>query len=525
MSVVLRKTSQYAGYLAALAVFAAGSYYFIYRELNLVVEGMLALSAIALAFYLWGSRGSFLGAITSRQARRGTNSLVMFVAFVGIVGLLNFLAARHSYRWDLTETQLYSLSPQTQQVLANLREPVRVLGFYTGMSDYRRQEAEDLLKEYAARSDKLTYEFVDIDQKPALALQYQIRTEGLLFLSGDKRQEVQGVSESDFTNALLKITSTTQKKVAFVVGHGERAVDGYSDDAYNQAKSALEADNYAVTTLSLTSGAIPADVAAVVLAGPRTPLLEQERKVLRDYLAAGGKLMLLYDPGADAQVDDLLLPYAVSLGHDVVIDPQRAFFGDAGTPVIVQEGYGWSPITKDLPQTLFPRVAALTPPTTAATGVEVTPLAQTSDRSWAEKDLSNPRYDEGTDAKGPLTIAVAIEATAGTGSGTTDDAGNGQSPDPNSEQSAPKKARVVVVGDSDFAANAFIGMVGNRDFFVNSVNWLTESEDLISIRPKPPEEHPILLTPAQQNLILFTSVILLPLIVLVAGGSVWWSRR
>ncbi len=522
MSVVLRKASSRAGYVAVLAVFAAGSYYFVYRELNAVVEALLGMGAVALAFYLWGSRDSFLGAVTSRQARRGTNTLVMLAAFIAIVGLLNFLAARHTYRWDLTETQVYSLSPQTEKVLAGLREPVNVIGFYTAMSDLRRQEAEDLLKEYAARSDKVTYEFVDIDQKPALALQYQIRTEGLLFLSGDKRQDVQGVSESDFTNALIKIASNTQKKVAFVVGHGERAIDGYADDAYDQAKAALEADNYSVTTLTLTSGAIPEDVAAVVLAGPQTPVLEQERQVLRDYLARGGKLMLLYDPGTDAQVDDLLLPYGVSLGHEVVVDPQRAFFGDAGTPVIVQEGYSWSPITKDLPQTLFPRVAALTPPKTGAAGVEVTPLAQTSDQSWAEKDLNNPRFDEGTDPKGPLTIALAVEATAAGSEAANAEA---QPQDGEGEQADAKKTRLVLVGDSDFAANAFIGLVGNRDFFVNSVNWLTESEDLISIRPKPPEEHPILLTPAQQNLILFTSVVLLPLIVLVAGGSVWWSRR
>ena len=515
MNAVLRRVSSPAGYVGACALFAAAGYYFIYRDFNSVVQGLLGLAVLTLALYAWGAREAVLCALTSRQTRRGSNSLVMLLAFVGIVGLLNFLAARHTYRWDLTDTGIYSLSPQTLQVLGNLENPVRVIGFFTLQGDYQRQAAEDLLKEYAARSDKISYEFVDIDQRPALAQQYQIRSEGLLFLSGDRRQHVQGTTESDFTNALLKISSDEQKTVAFVVGHGERATDGYDDAAYRRAKSALEADNYNVTTVSLTAGSIPADTDAVVLADPRSPLLEQERQVLRDYLKQGGKLMLLYEPGVDAQLDDLLLDYGVSLGRDLVVDPARAFFGDAGTPVIVQ--YGWSAITKDLPQTIFPGTAALTPPQDSAQGTTVTPLALTSENSWAEKDTSSPRFDEGTDAKGPLTIALTVESEVNAQEQPEGEESQGDEPQ--------RKSRVVVVGDSDFASDAFIGLVGNLDFFVNSVNWLTEDEGLISIRPKPPESHPIVLTPSQQNLVFLTSVVLVPLLVLVAGGWVWWSRR
>ena len=513
MSFTLRKIGQPSGWVGLAALFAALSYYLVNGDANAIFLGLAALAASALLIYLWAESAAVVKALASRQARRGSNSIVMFVAFLGIIALLNVLAARHSIRWDLTETGAYSLSPQTMSVLGSLRQPVRAIGFYRD-GDPQRQQAADLLKEYAARSDKLTYEFIDPDVKPALAQQYQIRDYEVLFLAGDRKQEVLTIGESEFTSALLKVTSSQQKKVAFVTGHGERAVDAADNASYQQAKAALEADNYTTATLSLATGPIPDDVAAVVLAGPKQPLLDQESQVLRDYLANGGKLLLLYDPGVDSKVGDLLVQYGVAVSHDYVIDPARAFFGDAGTPVIDQ--YGWSPITKDLArlQTVFPSIAPLTTPQQPAPGTTVTALARTSDRSWAEKDIKNPGYTEGSDVKGPLTVAASIEADV--------KATEGEQPPADKPQ---KETRLVVVGDSDFASNSFLRMGGNLDFLVNSVNWLTESEELISIRPKPPEDRSVYLNTTQSNLILYTSVFILPLAVLLAGASVWWSRR
>lgn len=517
MGAVLRKASPQAGFVSAIAFFAAASYYVVYRELNLILEALLVLGVLAGALYVWGSGAALRGAVTSRQARRGSNSLVMVVIFVAIVGLVNFLAARHPVRWDLTETGEFSLAPQSIQVLENLEEPVHVIGFYTGASGGLRQQAEDMLKEYTARSDKVTVEMVDIDQKPTLAQQYQIRTEGLLFLSGDRRQEVMGSTQSDITNALLKVTGAESKTIAFVVGHGERAIDGFGDDAYSEAKSALEADTFTVTTVNLLVGPVGDDVDAVVLAAPQSPLAEQERQALRDYLKQGGKMFMLYDPLVDAQLDDILLDFGVSMGKDLIVDVERALYPDPGIPVVFE--YGWSPITKDLGQTVFPGAAALGAPDTQAGTTTVTPLARTSSNSWTTKDPRDAQFKEG-DTRGPLNIAVAIEAEVAPAAAPAEGGAGGQA-----EEKAGAKSRVVMVADSDFASNGFLNMASNRDFFVNSANWLTETEEMIAIRPKPPEDRSVFLTPTQSNMIWLTSIVLLPLLVLVAGGSVWWSRR
>ncbi|MHB1414693.1 MAG: GldG family protein [Chloroflexota bacterium] len=516
MKTLLHRISLPAAYVGVGALLGSIVYYIIYGNLGPIVVGLALAGLVILAVAIWGSGADVVGALTGRSARRGSNSAVMMLAFVGIVGLVNFTAAHHTYRWDLTESGAYSLSPQTLSILNNLQSPIKVVGIYLN-GNPSEQQAEDLLKEYAARSDKFTYEFVDPDTQPTVVQQYKVTSEGLIFLNGDKRQDVTGISESDFTNALIKVTSAKQLKVAFVVGHGERSVDPNSQasgqGSYMSAEAALQADNYEVTTLSLASGPVPADIAALIVADPKTPLLDQERQTLRDYLQAGGKAMVMYEPGQETDPDQILSDYGLQLGKDYVLDAAQALFPDVGTPIITQ--YGWSPITKDLPQTVFPTVAAITPPASATDGVVVTPLARTSDQSWGETDVQNPKYDDGVDAKGPLDIAVSVEADAK----TTDSSTSGDT------QDNPPKTRLVVVGDADFAADGVIQMAGNRDFFVNSVNWLTESENLISIRPKPPEVNTVYLTPQQANLIGLSSVVLLPLLVLVWGGSIWWSRR
>ena len=332
----------------------------------------------------------------------------------------------------------------------------------------------------------------------------------MVFTSGAKRQDVMTAGEGEFTSALLKVTGGEQKKVAFVTGHGERALDGTDNASYQRAKAALEADNYAVTTLSLATGPVPTDLAALLIAGPKQAWLDQERQALRDYLHQGGKVLLLYDPGADAKLGDVVAEYGLGLGQEIVADRADSLYPDIGVPVI--STYVDSPITRGLPQTFFPGVAALTLPKQPAADVTVTPLAYTSDQSWTEKDVATPKYDEGVDTRGPLAIAASVEATIQPAAGAQATA-------------TPRRSRLIVIGDTDFASNAYLNLAANRDLLVNAVNWLAESEDLITIRPKPLEDRTIFLTPTQANVIWYSTVLVLPLLVLGAGASLWWSRR
>ena len=137
---------------------------------------------------------------------------------------------------------------------------------------------------------------------------------------------------------------------------------------------------------------------------------------------------------------------------------------------------------------------------------EVTDLVYTSSNSWGEMDLKRlyeekqAEQDEG-DSEGPTTLAMAVEK---------DDS---------------VKTRLVVVGDSDFASDVYVGQApGNMDFFLNIVSWLAEEEDLISVRPKEPENRSLTMTMRQQKLTLFFLIILLPIVTVRMGIHIYMKR-
>ena len=83
----------------------------------------------------------------------------------------------------------------------------------------------------------------------------------------------------------------------------------------------------------------------------------------------------------------------------------------------------------------------------------------------------------------------------------------------------------MAFGDADFASNALLGFQGNKDFVLNSVAWLAEDSDLISIRPKEPSDRRLTLTSAQQTNVIILSMFVIPGLVFLAGGLTWWRRR
>jgi len=488
-------------------------------QFNVRVEAPIAIGAALIGLAVLTNPETVRAAVTGRQARYGSNAVIMSVAFLGIVALLNFLGVRHAKRIDLTAEKQFSLSAQTTQVLADLKDPVHVTAFFQ-QTDSRRQNAEDLLKEYAARTDKFTYELIDPDLKPALARQFQITSYGtLVFQRGDKTQNITGLQEQDFTSAIIKVSQDKSMVVYFVTGHKERDPQSSDQGGYSQISGLLQKDNYAVKLLNLAvTDTVPSDAAVVVLAAPQLPLVNEELQRLTDYVDKGGKLLVMSDPKLPDPLGDRLTKYGVAFRNDAVIDPSSSFFGDVGSPLVSR--YPFHQITKDIGglTSFFPLARTLDLPADKPADVIVTPLIQTSPDSWGETDFQNQkvRFDNGKDTKGPLTIATVIEK-----GGTNAPANNGETQSP--------KARLVVIGDSDFVSNGVLqsvqGAFGNTDLFLNAVNWLAEEETLISIRPKPPAQHSLILTRPQSNFIFVVTTILIPALVLILGGFIWWRRR
>lgn len=500
---------------------------------------VLYLLSLATAFL-------FLAVRRLEAARVRAHTAVWTAAVLTLLAVANALAARHPVRWDLTRDRAFSLSAATREVLGRLREPVQVIGFYEN-GDAGRMA--DLMKEYAAASGGMVaFTAVDPVARPSLVQQYQVADFGTLVLEqGNRREKVdpwdtmgepdptgQGgfAGELAVTRALVRLTQDRPRTVYFLQGHGERDLQG----DFSQARRALEAEGYQVRPLNLvTEAGIPADADAIVIAGPRRDLTEQEAERLAAWARTGKGLIGLVDPlpGSGpplANLERLLRLWGVALGNDVVVDPARNYLRDQAAPV---PEYAHHAITGKLDAgalaMVIPGPRSLRQ--VEAAGALESPLLRTSDKAWAAPAGAVPAGGSLKQApgspRGPFTLGVAVEfpesrpasaeAAAPSGAGTA-------APDA-APRPAPVPGKGVFVGSSAFATNDLIRIQGNLDFLVNAVNWVTSRPDGLSIRPKPAIRRDLTLTGRDVSLIFWSSVAGLPLLVLAAGGAVWWRRR
>ena len=515
--------SAFLGVLA-VAIFAAGVVWFnINGQFDRTVAALFVIAALLGVLYFIPRWEELIGAVGTRTARHGGNATLLSVGFIGLLIVGNWWVNRHSPQWDLTALKRYSLSDQTTKILAGLKQDVKVIAFYPSQEDSYIRGTKDLLRLYDKASGKLTVQFVDPDIERGTALQYNITSAPVaIFLLGDRREETTGITEQDFTSALLKVTRTEKKKVYFLQGHQERDPDSSQQTGFKQAADLLKRENYDVDKLSFfASPRVPDDAAVLIVAGPKAPLLENERDAIKEYMDRGGKVMFLAEPRQDVGLTPLLDQWSVQLDNDLVVDPGRSLQNDPFTPAPVpQSGHR---ITVTLSDLILPLSRSVQIKQGAGSELVIAPLLKTTDRAWGETNFNSPaQLSPGEDINGPLTLAVAINKAPGA---PTFSPNATPTPAP-AAGSKELSGRLVVVGNAEFASNNFVGQVlGNRDFFVNAVNWLAEEEDLISIRAVPNESPPIVLTNQTQVLVLYAAVIFIPLGVLLAGAVIWWQRR
>jgi ABC-type uncharacterized transport system involved in gliding motility auxiliary subunit len=515
------------GWVGTALVFGAVAIRFLRPEWMQYGTYMTWAGLVCILIYMAGQWQDIVTFYGRRQARYGTVSLIAILVGIGIFAAVNYLGVRQTKRWDLTENQAYSLSEQSKKILQQLDEPVQVTVYdqETGFQRFRER-----LDTYQYESDKVKTEYVDVDRNPGRAKQAEITQYGTIIATYKGReQRLTNVDEQDVTNALIKLVAGKEKKIYFTQGHGEH--DSSSSDrlrGYNAISQALTRDNFTVAALPLIQQKdVPDDATVVVIAGPSTDFLQPEIDALKRYIATGGKVLALVDPPQEGSPDlplllGLLKEWSIEFGNDVVVDGSgigQLFGGDASVPVVVS--YPMHPITQGFQvMTAFP-YARSTKPVEGGTK-SPQPLLETSQNSWAETDLKGVSagkvaFNDGADRRGPISLGMAVSAPA---TETPAPASGNASPD------APKpESRLVAIGDSDFAANNALGIQGNQDLFLNTVNWLAQQENLIAIRPKDPTDRRLTLTADQQQRIFLFSIFVLPALVFAGGVYTWWKRR
>lgn len=490
-----------------------------------------AIGGLALVvLYTLGQWRDIAAALNQRNTRYGALAGISVVVALGILVAVNYLAVRQNKRWDLTANQQFSLSEQTTKLLSELKGPVKFTVFdkADGFDRFRTR-----LAEYQYRSRQVSVEYVDADRSPVKTREYAVETYGTVVIEYEGRRErVTTDAEQDLTNGLIKVLNPTKKKVYFLGGHGEK--DPASSDqrtGYSAIAEGLRRDNYEFDKLVLAqTNEIPADANVLVVAGPKTDLLEQELPLLRDYLAKSKAMLVLLDPpdfkdpAPMPRLEGLLTEWGVSATASVVVDMSGRT--TVATVPVAAPPYPAHAITDRFELvTMFPLVRAMVPAAGAPPNRTAQPFLQTAARSWAEttfSQLENPSAlapePSNGDTAGPVSIGVAVAVRPET------PAAGGAEPAPEAEDARKPETRLAAIGDSDFASNAYLGVEGNRDLFMNAVSWLAQQENLIAIRPKEAADRRITMGAGQMTVVAWLAIVGVPGAVL--GAGIWtWSRR
>lgn len=526
----MKRLVGFLGWIGVLLVVAAVILRFSRPDL-LVWSQRTALAGLVVtllyALTQWREIGRSLG---GRNVKYGSFAVASVVLVAAILVGLNWVANRQNKRWDLTAAGQFSLSDQTKQVLAGLDQPLVIRAFY--VNDV--QPVRDRLNEYEYQSKQVSVEYIDADRDPVQAQKFGITTVPTLVLEYAGRTErATGTDEQTVTNALKKVVEGAAKKVYFVQGHGEHDPTASEPAGYSGIADALENDNFTVDTVTLAQqGAVPDDATVVVVAGPKTDLLAPEVDALRTFLRKGGKVQLLLDPpdkGTGPPLTNLMAlahEWGIDVGNDLIIDASglgQLLGTNESIPVAMPVRH---PITQGFNvMTAFPLARSVSVVSGGVEGRTAQAVLETSPQSWGESDIQGlyetgqvERNLDGGDKAGPLTIAAAVSAAA-------PDAPTPEAPADGSTPPPAPEARMVVVGDSDFASNQAIGIQGNREVYLNMLNWLAQQEDLIAIRPKSPEDRPITMTADQGRMVFWFAIAIVPLLLFGNAVRVYWRRR
>ena len=485
----------------------------------LAVGAMLLLLAFVADYRKVGS------AIVSRRGRFSTGTTLMVSVFVGIILLVNAISVGNNKRFDTTGFAAFTLTTQTQKAMEELETDVDVILFHVPVNDPYGAGvyADNLLTEYKSFSERLDVTTVDPEERPDQAREYGVSQSPSVVFIGQNGQrlveplEILAEAEHAFTSAILEVTGTVQAKVFFLSGHREADIYDTSSVGYSLVREGLKDNLFQTAQVDLLqTDAVPEDAAALVLAAPdpEFPLSEREVEIIQIYLARGGRLLLLANPGRSDEINRIVVPWGVVVAKDTLIDPTSFAAPNTDSPSADR-----TMNSLGLATTYFPGATTILPLGVAPKYAQAQPLVWTSEDAYLDVDFDpavESQFDEETDNKGVQIVGILI--------GTVPP----QPEDPDEPVTIPDDyvdTRLVIFGDSDFATNRHFINGSNSDLILNAVSFLTFGTDLISIDRKVLQERRFVVSPGTLTFVNISSVGLLPLLVFVIGGIVWWRRR
>ncbi|MEO5926889.1 MAG: DUF4350 domain-containing protein [Bryobacteraceae bacterium] len=440
------------------------------------------------------------------------------IIVIAILGAVNFLANRYNKSVDTTSNKRYTLSDQTAKIAKDLKQDLTI-NFWDRPDSFI--QAKDLLNRYESLSPRIKVVYQDIEKNRTGAIAAKISARGAITVQvGNKTEQAKSLTEEEVTGAMVRALKGGDREVCFTTGYGDGDISETQPEGYAAAKELAEKNNYKTRPVSLIPlPAIPKECTVLVVGGPKRDYLQPAVDAIRTYVEGGGHALFLLNPplkfGAsvddNAALDTMLNSWGVKTNTDLVLDLSGVgqLFG-MGPELPVVSDYEDHPVVRSMKgmATAFPLTRSLS--TTPSDRATVKELITTTRDTVATQDMKNPEIKVDPSTKAARTLAVAGEM-------------NTPPAQPGTE--APLKGRFVVVGTSRWISNGFLSFNGNRDLFMNMVNWLSADEDLIAIRPKDPEDRRLNMNASQVGLMFWGNVVGIPVLMLFAGLLVWWRRR
>jgi len=512
-----------AGWLGTALILGSLVYWFylysMVRPRNWIVNTGLGVGLALLVFFLIGMGAVIIAGFRSPEGKRSMRSAVLITAVIAILVVANVLAYRRHYQWDFTGNRRLTLAPVTLRLLRGLNQKIEVTAFYS-QSPQRPWESQDarrvrdLLEQYADKSPNFRFKMVDYLREPDKWASAGMTTmPPVVLFTSEKggREEVKGTSEKDFTAALLKLTRTEQRHIYFTVGHGELSPDATEGAGISEVKTVLTEQQHQVGTVNLMGKqrSVPSDCTVLVIAGPQVEFQKEEQKAVLDYVRTGGRVLVMLQVGGPT------LPW---LMKEVGIEPQD----NVVVQLVEIPGTGLAQISRTvristfeshdinrgLHAVYFPLLRSLKAASPAPAGVSTTTFLRTSEDTIAKplkpgQKTVDPRPKE-DDPKGPFDIAIVAE-----------------------KDSAGKKARVIVIGGAEWAADMLTTQpdMDNRYLATNAINWLAAEDALVDIPPKDEPQDTVSLSPEERVRTFFVNLALMPVVCFFMAAYVWWKRR
>lgn len=502
-----------------------------------------------------------------RQIAYGANTFVQVIIVAAVlvavnaiarnIKVVNVLGARVPLQkqWDLTKNKRFSLSDQTVKILGKLQAPVKAIAFVQAHSP-EEQQLESVLKRYTFESSNFSYQMEDPEKNPLLAKKYDVKQPHTVVLESKDHKESLTLpysvdassTESKITSGLLRILNPKKAVLYFAKGHGEMDVADAGASGLATLKTDLEGENYVVKPLqTFEVKDVPDDASAMVVAGTRKDFFPEEIAVLQRYLNRGGRILWLANlqidmkgkPGSKLpNVEKFLKTNGIEPNNDLVVSTAMLNV-NSRERILIPAGFKYDPhpITNGFSPATFFLIAQSLKVGKAPTGATVQPLVWTNEDTISYADplqaaaqvvqSQNPMaaYDAAKDKKGPALLAVAATYPVADKKKEVK-----PSPPPAPEASPNKEepkaeGRMVVFGNAAFLSHNMIGMGGNGDLAMNSIAWLAERTEQISISRPAPAAKPVALDEDTKGVLYRIGFPMMPVLVAICGIFVYMLNK